>query len=197
MTNLMIFLIITIIKKIFSIEAAFDIKPNKNFCIGEYLTEDTVTIFSIKTKSNKLMIELHDPQGKTIYSKNNNLEVRVSLTIEETGNYEICIKNNDNKIVEIEYQLLTGIQAQDFSQYAKESSIKPAEKAINKLRKMSNGLIKDFNTIIQEEEQNLKVNDAISGKISVVSILIVSVMLTVGFIEFFYIKKYLQVRKLI
>ena len=66
-----------------------------------------------------------------------------------------------------------------------------------KLRKMSNGLIKDFNTIIQEEEQNLKVNDAISGKISVVSILIVSVMLTVGFIEFFYIKKYLQVRKLI
>ena len=197
MSKLIIFLIYTLFQYIFSIEAAFDIKPNKNFCIGETLTEDTVAIFSLKTKSKNLMVELRDPKGKIIYSKNKELKHRISLTIEDTGNYEMCVKNNDKKIVEIKYKLLTGIQAQDSSQYAKESSIKPAEKAFNKLRKMSNGLIKDFNTIIKEEEENLKVNDAISGRISVVSILIVSVMLTVGFIEFFYIKKYLEVRKLI
>ena len=125
------------------------------------------------------------------------LEVRVSLTATESGNYEVYVKNNDKKVVHIDFELLSGIQAQDSSLYAKESSIKPAEAAIIKLKNMTKGLIKDFNKVVKEENKNLKVNDIISGKISKVSIFTILVMLFVGLVEFLYIRRYLLKRKLI
>ena len=81
------------------LDVAFDIKPNKNFCMGEYITEETVVIFTLKSKSKNLIIELHDPKGNVIYSKKNKLEIKVSLTASESGNYEMCVKNNDKKMV--------------------------------------------------------------------------------------------------
>ena len=137
-------------------------------------------------------MELRDPHGKILKSKKNHLEMKVSLTTSESGNYEVCVKHNDKKKQQIDYQLLTGIQAQDSSQYARESSIQPAEAAIIKLKNMTKGLIKDFNKVIKEEDKNLKVNDIISGKIPMVSIITISVMIIVGLIEFIYITKYLQ-----
>ena len=152
MTKIFLFFIfIVIINKISSVSVAFDIKPNKNFCIGEYLTEDTVAIFSVKTKSKNLVVEFHDPQGKVIYTKKNHLEVRASLTATESGNYEVYVKNNDKKVVQIEFELLSGIQAQDYSLYARESLIKPAESSIVKLKDMSKGLIKDLNKVVKGE----------------------------------------------
>ena len=195
---LLFFLFITIIIfKISCLDVAFDIKPNKKFCMGEYITEETVVIFTLKSKSKNLIIELHDPKGNIIYSKKNKLEIKVSLTASESGNYEMCVTNNDKKIVQIDYEILTGIQAQDYSQFAKESSIQPAEAAIIKLKNMGKSLIKDFNKVVKAEDKNLKVNDIISGKISMVSMITILVMVTVGLIEFCYIKKYLQRRKLI
>ena len=195
---LLFFLFITIIiYRISCLDVAFDIKPNKKFCMGEYITEETVVIFTLKSKSKNLIIELHDPKGNIIYSKKNKLEIKVSLTASESGNYEMCVKNNDKKIVQIDYEILTGIQAQDYSQFAKESSIQPAEAAIIKLKNMGKSLIKDFNKVVKAEDKNLKVNDIISGKISMVSMITILVMVTVGLIEFCYIKKYLQRRKLI
>ena len=194
---LLFFIYIFIYNNIECIQVGFDIKPNKNFVIGEFLTEDTVAIFSIKTKNKNLEVELHDPKGSILYTKKNRLEVRASLTVKESGNYEIWVKNKDKEIVQVEYELLTGIQAQDYSQFAKESSIQPAEDAIIKLKDMSKGLIKVFNKVVKEEDKNLKVNDIISGKIPMVSLITISVMIAVGLIEFIYIRKYLQNRKLI
>ena len=142
-------------------------------------------------------MELHDPKGNILYSKKNHVEIRVSLSANITGNYELCVKNNDKKIAEIEYELLTGIQAQDSSQYARESNIQPAEAAIIKLKNMTKSLIKEFNKVVKEEDKNLKVNNIISGKIPTVSIITITVMLIVGLIEFIYLKIYLQNRKLI
>ena len=197
MKKLLIFYFSIIINQIFCIKVAFDIKPNRNFCIGDYITEDTVAIFSLTTKNDNLVIDIRDPKGKTLYFKRNALDIRVSLTATVSGNYEICIKNNDPKEVEIVFELLTGIEALDTSQMAKESSIKPAESAILKLKDMSKKLINDMGAVVKEEDKNLKVNDAISGKISMVSILTLTVMISVGLVEFIYIKKYLQNRKMI
>ena len=196
MKKILIFILYIIIN-VYSIEVAFDIKPNRNFCFGDYLTEDTVAIFSLKTKNNNLIISIHDPNGKTLYFKRYALEVRVSLTATNSGNYEMCVKNNDNEEAEIEFELLSGIETLDTSQMAKESSIKPAEGSILKLRDMSDNLINDLGSVVEEEEKSLKANDSISGKISMVSILTLTVMISVGLLETIYIKKYLQNRKLI
>ena len=192
-----LFLLFFTIKSSFSILCAFDIKPNTNYCIGEYLSEDTVAIFHLKSRKKNLIINIKDPKGTTIYSKNSQAEIRTSLTVIESGNYEVCIKNNNKNMVFIEFELLTGVEAQDSSLIAKESSIQPAEAAILKLNDMSKELIKEFKNVVKEENKNLKENDIISGKISTVSYITIFVMVGVGLIEAFYVKKYLFARKII
>ena len=54
-----------------------------------------------------------------------------------------------------------------------------------------------MNSVVKEEDKNLKANDAISSKITMVSIITLSSMIAVGVIETLYIQKYLQNRKLI
>ena len=114
-----------------------------------------------------------------------------------SGNYEVCVKNNNKYEVLIDFELLTGIEAQDSSQFAKESSIQPAEASILKLNDMSKDLIKVFKNVVKEENKNLKENEIISGKIKTVSYITIMVMIGVGVIEAFYVKKYLFARKVI
>ena len=176
---------------------SINVRPGKNYCVGEYLTEDTVAIFAMSTDVKNIIINLNDPKGKSIYTKKYQQDVRVSLTATESGNYEMCIKNNDRKEIKVSFEFLSGIMAQDASEVAKESSIQPAEAAIVRLKDMSKDLINDLNSVVKEEDINLKANDAISSKITMVSILTLIVMVSVGVIETIYIKKYLQNRKLI
>ena len=178
---------------IFSIE----VKQGKEYCIGEYLTEDTVAIFAMSTNLKNIVINLYDPNRKSRYMKKYQQDVRVSLTATESGNYEMCIKNNDRSEAKVTFEFLSGLNAQDTSEIAKESSIQPAEAAIVRLKDMSKDLINDLNSVVKEEDKNLKANDAISSKITKVSILTILVMIAVGIIETIYIKKYLQNRKLI
>jgi hypothetical protein len=112
----------------------------------------------------------------------------------------VITAGDDNKIFIrklIDFELLTGIEAQDSSTFAKESTIQPAEAAILKLNDMSKDLIKEFKAVVKEENKNLKENEIISGKIKTVSYITIMVMIGVGVIEAFYVKKYLFARKVI
>ena len=192
-----LFLLFYLIKTSFSILCAFDIRPNSNYCVGEYLSEDTVAIFHLKSKKKNLIINIKDPQGVIIYTKTSQAEIRASLTAVESGNYEVCIQNNNKNGVMVDFELLTGVEAQDSTLIAKESSIQPAEAAILKLNEMSKELIKEFKNVVKEENKNLKENDIISGMISNVSYMTILIMVGVGLVEAFYVKKYLFARKVI
>ena len=192
-----LFLLFYLIKTSFSILCAFDIRPNSNYCVGEYLSEDTVAIFHLKSKKKNLIINIKDPQGVIIYTKTSQAEIRASLTAVESGNYEVCIQNNNKNGVMVDFELLTGVEAQDSTLIAKESSIQPAEAAILKLNDMSKELIKEFKNVVKEENKNLKENEIISGMISNVSYMTILIMVGVGLVEAFYVKKYLFARKVI
>ena len=195
--SFILFFFFLTVKEIECVVFSFQVKQGKQYCIGEYLTEDTVAIFAMSTDLKNIIINLNDPSGKSLYTKKYQQDVRVSLTSTESGNYEMCIKNNDRSEAKVQFEFLSGINAQDTSEIAKESSIQPAEAAIVRLKDMSRDLINDLTSVVKEEDKNLKANDAISSKITMVSILTICVMIAVGVIETIYIKKYLQNRKLI
>jgi len=197
MQYLFIFIIFLTIEKINTVNFSIQVQSGKQYCIGEYLTEDTVAIFAMSSDLKNIIITLSDPKGKSLYLKKYQQDVRLSLTATESGNYEMCIKNNDRTEAKIQFEFLSGILAQDSSEIAKESSIQPAEAVIVRLKDMSRDLINDLNSVVREEDKNLKANDAISSKITMVSIITIAVMIGVGFVETIYIKKYLQNRKLI
>ena len=185
------------ISQIKSANFGFEVKPGKSYCVGEYLTEDTVAIFAMSSDQKNIIITLSDPQSKHLYTKKYQQDVRLSLTATESGNYEMCLKNNDRVDAKIRFEFLSGIAAMDASEIARESSIQPAEAAIVRLKDMSRDLITDLNSVVKEEDKNLKANDAISSKITMVSVITLAVMIGVGVIETVYIQKYLQNRKLI
>ena len=191
------FLFFIIISEINCVIFTIDVKKGKNYCVGEYLTEDTVAIFAMSSDVKNIVINLYDPKRKNLYLKKYQQDVRVSLTATESGNYEMCIKNNDRTDAKVQFEFLSGLLAQDASEIAKESSIQPAETAIVRLKDMSKDLINDLNSVVKEEDNNLKANDAISSKITIVSVLTILAMIAVGVVETIYIKKYLQNRKLI
>jgi hypothetical protein len=175
----------------------FPIKPKKRRCVGEFLTEDTVAIFSFISDSRNFEAELIDPQNKILYKKQNELEVRVSLVATVTGNYEMCIKNNDDAINNVSFEFFSGIQAQDYSSLAKDSNLKPIEINIRKIIDMMKQLIKDLSSISIKEEENSRLNDAIGTKIITFSLLTLCAMIILGVFETFYIKRYLHTRKVI
>ena len=72
--------------------------------MGEYLTEDTVAIFAMSSNQKNIIIDLLDPKGKYLYTKKYQQDVRLSLTATESGNYEMCLKNNDRVEAKIRFE---------------------------------------------------------------------------------------------
>ena len=183
--------------KIYTMSFEFPINPKKRRCVGEFITEDTVAIFSFTSDSRNYEAELIDPQKQILYKKQNDLEVKVSLVATVTGNYEMCIKNNDDSINNISFEFYSGIQAQDYSSLAKDSNLRPIEINIRKIIDMMKQLIKDLSSISIKEEENSKINDTIGTKIITFSLLTLLVMIVLGVFETLYIKRYLHTRKVI
>ena len=191
-------LIISILLKLTtSVQFAFKISPNKIYCTGEYLTENTVALFGMISNTNRFKAEIFDPKNKMLYSKTGELEIKLSLTAAENGNHQVCITNNDRKEIQIDFEFLSGIQAQDYTDIAKESNLKPVETSVKKVEDTINLLIKDLTSVTKEEDRTLVVNDTISSNIYRFSFITLFAIIVVGVIETLFLKRYLHKRKII
>lgn len=119
--------LISYIKHTESMKFYTDIKPNSLKCVGEYLIENTLALFSIKNGNTENVIRLLDPNGNTAYKKENLDVVKLAYTAKDSGNHQLCIHNNIDKAQRVEIEILTGVAAQDYSSIAKQSNLKPME----------------------------------------------------------------------
>ena len=55
MKYILLFFLSIFVLDISCIQVSFDIKPKRNFCIGENITENTVAIFSVEDKTGSEM----------------------------------------------------------------------------------------------------------------------------------------------
>jgi hypothetical protein len=97
----------------------------------------------------------------------------------------------------INFEFLSGVAAKDYSDIAKKSNLKPIELNLQKLEDMISYLIHELSSVMAHEETTLALNDALSNKIILFSMLTLISMIFVGFVETIYIQKYLQKRKII
>ena len=98
---------------------------------------------------------------------------------------------------QIQFEFLTGIAAKDYSEIAKKSNLKPIELNLQKLEDMTSYLIHELSSVMAHEENTLALNDALSNKIILFSMLTLVSMIAIGLIETVYIQKYLQRRKIL
>jgi|LauGreDrversion4_2_1035121.scaffolds.fasta_scaffold205839_2 hypothetical protein len=107
------------------------------------------------------------------------------------------MENFEHKELRVNFEFLTGVAAKDYSDIAKKSNLKPIELNLKKLEDMLSYLIHDISTILVHEEHTLALNDSLSNKIILFSMITLISMISIGLIETFYIRKYLQNRKII
>ena len=126
--NIVLTVFIVYIKNIQPMKFYTDIKPSAIKCVGEYLIENTLALFSIKNENgNSNVVRLFDPSGVTVYKKENLDTVKLAYTAKESGNHQLCINNEIDKSQRVEIEILTGVAAQDYSSIAKQSNLKPME----------------------------------------------------------------------
>ena len=190
-------IIIFIIIQIKTVQFSFSIPEKEKYCVGEYLTENTVALFSIISQTPKYTSQIYDPKNKILYSKTGELEIKLSLTAAENGNHQVCITNNDRKEIQIDFEFLSGIQAQDYTDIAKESNLKPVETSVKKVEDTINLLIKDLTSVTKEEDRTLVVNDTISSNIYKFSFVTLIAIVVIGIVETMFLKRYLHKRKII
>jgi hypothetical protein len=99
--------------------------------------------------------------------------------------------------VKINFEILTGIYAKDYSELAKKDSLKPIELNLQKLEDLISFLIHEFSTIMSLENKGMSLRDAVSFKIVVFSIGFLILMSIVSVAEVYYIRQYFYKRKII
>lgn len=109
----------------------------------------------------------------------------------------MCIENLNHFEKKIDFEFLSGVSAKDYSDIAKKSNLKPIELNLQKLEDMVSYLIHELSTIMAHEESTLALNDALSNKIILFSMITLGAMIFIGVVETLYIQKYLKNRKLI
>ena len=123
--------------------------------------------------------------------------MRIAFTASEMGNHQLCLENFEHKDLRVNFEFLSGVAAKDYSDIAKKSNLKPIELNLKKLEDMLSYLIHDISTILVHEEHTLALNDSLSNKIILFSMITLISMISIGLMETFYIRKYLQNRKII
>lgn len=123
--------------------------------------------------------------------------MKIAFTASEAGNHQLCITNSATRETKVDFEFLSGVNAKDYSDIAKKSNLKPIELNLQKLEDMISYLIHELSTIMAHEESTLALNDALSNKIILFSMITLVSMIVVGLVETIYIQRFLRNRKLI
>lgn len=121
-----LFLLTTMVALIAGIKIEYEIKQYKTRCVGEYIIENTLALFIVKSSSDQLNVKLLDSDGNTVYSKKGQLETKIAFTAKVSGNHQLCI-DNEGPLVKAQFSFKTGVAAKDYSSIAKQSNLKPME----------------------------------------------------------------------
>lgn len=176
----------------------YSVRSRSMRCLGEFFHENSSSVFHFNSNSSEMRVRLFDINGNTIYNKENSSNVKIAFTASETGTHQICVDNYSNSDINISFMYLRGVAAKDYSELAKKSNLKPIEMHLTKLKESIEDLKHENREIMSREEIRIKAsNEKISGRVIFFSFVLLLFMATIGVVEFFVIKKYLQDKKVI
>ena len=165
-------------------------------CLSEYYKIQTVILVEVTSKSKDILTQIKEPNGKIIYHNTNYTSI-FSFTSQYNGYYNFCLRNNGHGNVDIDIEIKSGINANDYSSVAKSKDLEPIEHTLDKIMDKEN-ILNHFNKVSQEK-QNLFgfLYKSISSKIIFYSFLLIIGMILIGIIEALYLKRFMEKRKII
>ena len=165
-------------------------------CLYEYFPEKTFVIYSVRTYTNKIMIELKNSSGYVMYSKKDS-DFNEGFTTTKSDYLELCTYNKGKTNATFEFELKYGVGANDYSSVVKSKDLKPIEIEMKKIVDKK-GRLEHYNRFSQNNDKLFESSlDSMSQKIVFYSISLIIFMIVVGLSETIYLKKFMEKRKII
>jgi hypothetical protein len=188
---------LSLINKTFEMNFKMNLEPRGMLkCFGEYFIENKAAKVFLKSKSKDYSVRVIDPNGNTIFGKERNEEVKISLIAQMTGTYQFCFLNMSQEIIPLHFTLFAGIAAKDYSSLTKVSAIQPLELALVKLLDSIEFLIREFGIVFSNEiHDKTSSHESISSSIFYFSFITFVIIVFVNSLEFLLLKNFVSYRK--
>ena len=173
----------------------FRLEKGEKECLQDFFPSKTLVIYEIVSNISQIQFTLTQKVDSLQLSKINDYSFKYPFTTYQQGYYEICIYNYDIKATYIYYNLKYGVAAKDYSSIARTKDLKPIDIEIEKLVEKISTLNNKSTFIRQMEKLTQIMLDSISNKLFNYGIMMIIVMIIIGVLETFYLKKFLQKRK--
>ncbi len=174
-----------------------DLYPNQDQCLSEYYQEQTVVIYeSVSMSHRPLQVDIRSPDGRIMFHLVNDTTA-YSLTTPTSGYYTICYKNLEKYPHIFRLRIKSGVSANDYSSVAKTKDLSPIDGELDRLIGREN-VLTHLNTKISIKQAEFNsIYDKISNKIIFYSVIMIIGMIAIGYLETFYLKRFLERRKII
>ena len=159
----------------------FRLEKGEKECLQDFFPSKTLVIYEITSNLSKI----------------NDYSFKYPFTTYQQGYYEICIYNYDIKPTYINYNLRYGVAAKDYSSIARTKDLKPIDVEIEKLVEKTSTLNNKSNFIREMEKLTQVMLDSVCNKLFYYGIVMIIIMIVIGILETFYLKQFLQKRKII
>ena len=137
-----------------------------------------------------------NPKKKIVETSESN-NFRYPFTTYEGGHFKFCMKNNDKQNITINFELKYGVAAKDYSSMTRTKDLKPIDLELEKLTERTQDL-QHYGIFAQTHEKVFEKSlDLIASKIVRFSSVLIIVMILIGIIETYILKKFMENRKII
>ena len=176
-----------------SLELSIESKEEQ--CLSEYYKSETVNVVSIYGDM-EIQMDIYNPDGESLYSNITEMH-QFSFISENDGYYEFCLTNQNDGNITSTIIIKTGIAAKDFSSLAKTRDFQKSEIEIEKIIERKKN-IQHFYSRYNKLQRFFEISlDNLTNKIISCSCIIIFVMIVIGGLETYYLKKFMERRKII
>jgi len=196
----------------------FTLRAGEEICLSEDVSANDLIVgeFTILPANQRIQVTLQDPNDQLIYSKavasQESIEQPTSgtgeITIEPskfahtskiTGEYRSCFANTETSTTkQVSFNLRTGSTAnKDYSQLAKQESLKPIEVELKKLEDTVGSILNDMKYMSKREKEMRQTNDSIGRRVLWMSLISFILLLTAKSGEIIYLRRYFHSKRLI
>ena len=176
-----------------SLELSIESKEEQ--CLSEYYKSETVNVVSIYGDM-EIQMDIYNPDGESLYSNITEMH-QFSFISENDGYYEFCLTNQNDGNITSTIIIKTGIAAKDFSSLAKTRDLKPSEIELEKINDKKKN-IEHFSLSSDKHQRRFERKmEKLTSRIITCSMVIIGVMIVIGAVETFYLKKFMERRKII
>ncbi|OMJ66347.1 hypothetical protein SteCoe_36828 [Stentor coeruleus] len=173
----------------------FYLPGNEVFCFSEDLSSQTLSVVNLKIDT-PLEFSIKDPDNDMLY-KTIGTDHKFSFTALNSGIYSYCIDNTVKKVVQIDFDLKSGVKAKDYSGIAGTKDLKSIELKLRKLEDQSKDIHKKLQFLREREEQMRNTNLTIHNRVIGYSICTIFMLLALALIQILYLKQYFRAKKMI